>query len=142
MLNLSASIRIFVCAAPTDMRKQFDGLSAIVTHTFGRDVMTGDYFVFINRRKNRCKVLCWDRDGFALWAKKLEPEGTQIFGLPEVRCGAYNRRPGLAETGRMVRKPLKSGSRRCLMRRQQRLSVPPRARAQRKSFDSTTSGHS
>jgi len=72
MLNLSSSIRIFVCAAPTDMRKQFDGLSAIVTHTFGKDVLTGDYFVFINRRKNRCKVLCWDRDGFALWAKRLE----------------------------------------------------------------------
>ena len=72
MLSLSSSIRIFVCTSPTDMRKQFDGLSAIVTHTFGQDVMTGDYFVFINRAKNRCKVLCWDRDGFALWAKRLE----------------------------------------------------------------------
>jgi transposase len=54
------------------MRKQFDGLSAIVTHSLGHDVMTGDYFVFINRAKNRCKVLCWDRDGFVLWAKRLE----------------------------------------------------------------------
>ena len=72
MLNLSSSIRIFVCATPTDMRKQFDGLSALVTHALGRDVMTGDYFVFINRAKNRCKVLSWDRDGFALWAKRLE----------------------------------------------------------------------
>jgi transposase len=72
VLNLSSSIRVFVCAAPTDMRKQFDGLRAIVTHGFGHDVMTGDYFVFINRAKNRCKVLCWDRDGFALWAKRLE----------------------------------------------------------------------
>ena len=72
MLSLSSSLRIFVCASPTDMRKQFDGLSAIVTHTFGQDVMTGDYFVFINRARNRCKVLSWDRDGFALWAKRLE----------------------------------------------------------------------
>ena len=72
MLSLSPSIRIFVCASPTDMRKQFDGLSAIVTHSLGHDVMTGDYFVFINCAKNRCKVLCWDRDGFVLWAKRLE----------------------------------------------------------------------
>lgn len=85
MLHLSASIRIFVCAAPTDMRKQFDGLCAIVTHTFGRDVMTGDYFVFINRRKNRCKVLCWDRDGFALWAKRLE---RGCFQWPACESGA------------------------------------------------------
>jgi transposase len=82
MLNLSSSIRIFVCAAPTDMRKQFDGLSAIVTHALGQDVMTGDYFVFINRAKNRCKVLCWDRDGFALWAKRLER------GRFQIPCGA------------------------------------------------------
>ena len=72
MLNLSSTIRIFICATPTDMRKQFDGLSAIVKHTFGKDVMTGDYFVFVNRVKNRCKILCWDRDGFAIWAKRLE----------------------------------------------------------------------
>jgi transposase len=82
MLNLSSSIRIFVCATPTDMRKQFDGLSAIVTHALGQDVMTGDYFVFINRGKNRCKVLCWDRDGFAMWAKRLER------GRFQFPCGA------------------------------------------------------
>ena len=58
MLSFSSSTRIFVCATPTDMRKQFDGLSALVTHALGHDVMSGDYFVFINRAKNRCKVLC------------------------------------------------------------------------------------
>lgn len=85
MLNLSTSVRVFVCTTPTDMRKQFDGLCAIVTHTFGQDVMTGDYFVFINRRKNRCKVLCWDRDGFALWAKRLE---RGCFQWPPSQTGA------------------------------------------------------
>jgi transposase len=81
MLSVPSSIRIFVCATATDMRKQFDGLRALVVHSFGKDVMTGDYFVFVNRAKNRCKVLCWDRDGFAIWAKRLE---RGRFQLPAV----------------------------------------------------------
>lgn len=81
MLSVPSSIRIFISTSPTDMRKQFDGLSSLVTQAFGKDVMTGDYFVFVNRAKNRCKVLCWDRDGFALWAKRLE-QGR--FQLPRV----------------------------------------------------------
>lgn len=81
MLSVPSSIRIFICATATDMRKQFDGLSALVTHAFGKDVMTGDYFVFVNRAQNRCKVLCWDRDGFAIWAKRLE---RGRFQLPAV----------------------------------------------------------
>lgn len=83
MLSVPSSIRIFICAAPTDMRKQYDGLSAIVTHAFGKDVMTGDYFVFVNRAKNRCKVLCWDRDGFAIWAKRLERGRFQLPSVEE-----------------------------------------------------------
>ncbi len=72
MLSLSPSIRIFVHTRPTDMRKQFNGLQAIVTHALGQDVMTGDYFVFFNRRQHRCKILYWDRDGLVVWAKRLE----------------------------------------------------------------------
>ena len=49
MLSLSPAVRIFVHALPTDMRKHFDGLSSIVTHSFGMDVLCGDYFVFLNR---------------------------------------------------------------------------------------------
>ena len=78
MLSVPSSIRIFICTTATDMRKQFDGLAALVTHAFSQDVMTGDYFVFVNRAKNRCKVLCWDRDGFAIWAKRLERGRFQI----------------------------------------------------------------
>ena len=81
MLSVPSSIRIFVATTPTDMRKQFDGLRALVVHSFGKDVMTGDYFLFVNRAKNRCKVLCWDRDGFALWSKRLE---RGRFQLPSV----------------------------------------------------------
>ena len=72
MLSVPSAMRIFVHAQPTDMRKQFNGLHAIVTHSMGQDVMTGDYFVFFNRRKHRCKILYWDHDGLVVWAKRLE----------------------------------------------------------------------
>ena len=72
MLSVSPAMRIFVHTQPTDMRKQFNGLHALVTHSMGQDVMTGDYFVFFNRRKHRCKILYWDHDGLVVWAKRLE----------------------------------------------------------------------
>ena len=78
MLSLSPSIRIFVHVDPVDMRKQFNGLNAIVAHSLKQDIMTGDYFVFFNRLKQRCKILYWDRDGLVVWAKRLERGRFQI----------------------------------------------------------------
>lgn len=80
MLSISPSIRIFVHALPTDMRKSFDGLYAIVTQAFGKDVLHGDYFVFLNRPRNRCKILFWERDGLVVWAKRLECGSFQVPG--------------------------------------------------------------
>jgi len=50
MLSISPAVRIFVHALPTDMRKSFDGLYAIVQHAFAKDVFQGDYFVFLNQQ--------------------------------------------------------------------------------------------
>ena len=92
MLSLSPAVRIFVHALPTDMRKHFDGLSSIVTHSFGMDVLCGDYFVFLNRARNRCKILLWDRDGLVVWAKRLERGCFQIARRPGRRfAGDRNR---------------------------------------------------
>jgi len=72
MLNLPANVRIYLCALPTDMRKSFDGLCGLVQTVFGRDVIDGHLFLFLNRRRDRIKLLYWDRDGLALWYKRLE----------------------------------------------------------------------
>jgi transposase len=64
--------RIFVATAATDLRKSYDGLIALVTGTFGRDVFEGDVFVFRNRRGNQIRALYWDRDGYVIWMKRLE----------------------------------------------------------------------
>jgi transposase len=80
MLSVSSTTRIFVHALPTDMRKSFDGFYALVVHSFGKDIFQGDYFVFVNRTRDRCKVLFWDRDGLVVWAKRLEQGSFQLPG--------------------------------------------------------------
>ena len=71
--------RIYLCTSPTDMRKGFDTLAALIREFLGRDPLSGHLFLFISRRRDRLKILYWDADGFALWYKRLE-EGT--FRLP------------------------------------------------------------
>jgi transposase len=61
-------VRVFVYGQPTDMRKSFDGLYALVRNALRQDPMTGALFVFINRRATQTKVLYWDRTGFCVWA--------------------------------------------------------------------------
>ena len=72
MPSLPANARIYLCTTPTDMRKSFDGLSGLVQSVFERDLLEGHLFLFINRRRDRVKLLWWDRDGLALWYKRLE----------------------------------------------------------------------
>jgi transposase len=81
VLSLSLPVGIYVCAQPADMRKGFDGLMALAETQLARDVLAGGLFVFVNRRRDRLKLLYWDGDGLALWHKRLEA-GT--FQLPAV----------------------------------------------------------
>ena len=82
MIHLPASVRVYLCTSPCDMRRSFDGLHALVTGAMKLDAFAGHLFVFANRRKDRVKILYWDRDGFAVWAKRLE-EGTYAMPFGE-----------------------------------------------------------
>jgi len=71
--------RIFAYTEPTDMRKSFQGLLALVLKIFrDQDPYSGDLYLFVNRRGNYVKILAWDRTGFVLFAKKLE-RGRFVF---------------------------------------------------------------
>ena len=79
MIHLPASVRVYLCTTPCDMRRSFDGLQALVTTVMQLDALDGHLFVFANSRRDRVKILYWDRDGFAVWAKRLE-EGS--YAMP------------------------------------------------------------
>jgi transposase len=78
MLSLTTSTRIFLATEPTDMRKGFDGLFALVENVIREDPFSGHLFVFRNRRRDRLKILWWDRDGLAIWYKRLEKGSFQF----------------------------------------------------------------
>ncbi len=72
MIGVGSPSRIFLYRGTTDMRKGYDGLSGIIRGELSNDPMNGTLFVFLNRPRNMVKALYWDRDGFALWSKRLE----------------------------------------------------------------------
>jgi len=78
MLTLGLTGRIWVCTSPQDGRKSFDGLQAVVTTHLGKDPLSGDLYVFRNKRGDRLKILAWQGDGFALYVRRLE-KGTFRF---------------------------------------------------------------
>jgi transposase len=78
MLSLGLTGRIWLCVTPVDGRKSFDGLSATVTTHLQRDPLSGDLFVFKNKRGDRLKILAWQGDGFVLYLRRLE-KGTFAF---------------------------------------------------------------
>ena len=78
MLSFPPTVRIFLCTRPVDFRAAFDRLAALVRQHLQLDPLCGHLFVFRNKRGDRLKILYWDRDGFALWYKRLE-QGTFVF---------------------------------------------------------------
>lgn len=81
MLHLSTHCRYFLYTGITDMRKHFDALSGLVTSQMQHNVLSGDIFIFLNRKRNQVKLLLFEGDGFAIYHKRLE-RGT--YELPKV----------------------------------------------------------
>ena len=81
MMDRSASTRIWLATAPADMRCGFDRLAELAQVVTSQNPMDGHLFLFRGRNGDRLKILYWDRDGYALWYKRLE-EG--VFKLPRI----------------------------------------------------------
>jgi len=98
MLSLPAAVRMFLCAEPVDMRKSFDGLLGLVESTLALDPLSGHLFLFLNKRRDRIKVLFWERDGLVIWYKKFEPHYPHFLLFTGIGEAANNRvrRPGSA----------------------------------------------
>lgn len=75
MIRPSADIsRVHLCREPVDMRKSIDGLAALVSHVLKADPFSAELFVFVNRQRNKLKILAWDKSGFVILYKRLERE--------------------------------------------------------------------
>ncbi len=72
MIGSTRQVTVYAYGAPVDMRKGFDGLSALVTQGLGRDPLAGDFYLFASRTRRRAKVLLWDGTGLCIYAKRLE----------------------------------------------------------------------
>jgi transposase len=69
---LPNTARLFLCQTPVRMHKSFEGLSALVEKLFPGELLSGAFFLFLNKNRDRLKILFWDRDGFVIWYKRLE----------------------------------------------------------------------
>jgi transposase len=74
---IPATVRVFVCTEPQDMRRGFDRLAQVVQQVMGGDPRSGDLFVFTSRGSDRLKMLWWDRNGYAVLYKRLHGATTR-----------------------------------------------------------------
>jgi transposase len=90
MITVPAGVRVYLALGPTDMRKGFDGLAALVQTALAQDPFSGHVFVFRGRRGDRLKLLYWDNQGLCLFAKRLE---RGRFVWPSTREGTVTLTP-------------------------------------------------
>jgi transposase len=81
MTNFS-ELRVFLCLLPTSMRFSFDRLMGLAERTFNQDPLSGHLFLFVNRDRDRIKILFWDQDGFCIFYKRLEAGTFQLPAVP------------------------------------------------------------
>jgi len=89
MLSLPPSVRVFAARGATDMRKSFDTLAAVVCDVVDEDPQSGHLFVFVNRRRDRIKILWWDRSGYCLLAKRLEHGRFRVYDQASEHAGRF-----------------------------------------------------
>ena len=116
MFTLPCSVQVFVCLQPTDLRKSFDSLAALVSGAVGKNPLSGHLFVFLNRSRDRVKILFWDRSGYCLYYKRLEA-GT--FRLPCNESASASAAMSLPELTLMLEGIELAGA-----RRRKRFSLP------------------
>lgn len=98
MFSLGAP-RYFLYREPTDIRRSFDGLCGLVIGRLGQNPMSGDMFIFINKPRNRMKLLKWEPGGFVLFYKRLE-KGT--FELPDLTDPGISQQIGYGQLAMIV----------------------------------------
>ena len=91
-MSLSSGSRSYLWREPVDRRTRFDGLQGLLTGQMGRDALSGEVFIFMNRRRDQVKMLVWDRSGFVIYYKRLE---RGRFELPAAAGGEQIRGQGL-----------------------------------------------
>lgn len=72
MIGSTRSIRVFAYAKPADLRRSYEGLFALASQEMGQDVLAGDLFLFVNKRRNRAKVLLFDGTGLCIYMKRMD----------------------------------------------------------------------
>jgi len=80
--------RIWLYQKPVDMRRSFDGLAAIAQNVLSLPAASGDWFVFVNRRRTQMKTLYFDTGGYCIWAKRLERAASNRSRITAIGCSS------------------------------------------------------
>jgi hypothetical protein len=123
-----SEIRVFLCTIPTKMNYSFDTLMGLAQQIFDEDPLSGHLFLFVNRERDRLKILFWDHDGLAIFYKKHVSDCPATFLCTRIGQRAHNRARWLVAASGMDASTRICGPRRCPMSPGVALIAPPRAR--------------